>query len=51
MGYGSGLTGDRLVKTMSRRVSGSFTPLKQAISMSSRRRIASRPSSLSNSVG
>jgi hypothetical protein len=36
---------------MSRRVSESLTPLKQAISISSRRRIASRPSSLSKSMG
>ena len=35
---------------MSRRVSGSLTPLKQAISISSRRRMASRPSSLSKST-
>jgi hypothetical protein len=49
--YSAGLTDGRRVNRMSRRVSGSLTPLKQAISISSRRRMASRPSSLSKSTG
>jgi len=41
--YSAGLTDGRRVNRMSRRVSGSLAPLKQAISISSRRRMASRP--------
>ena len=41
----------RRANRMSRRVSGSLTPPKRAISISSRWRIASRPSSLSKLTG
>jgi hypothetical protein len=47
---GDGMTGRRRAKRVSRRVSGSLTPLKQASSTSSRLRMASKPSSLSKSI-
>jgi len=43
--------GGRRANRMSRRASGSLTPLKQAISISSRRRMPPKPSSLSKSNG
>ena len=48
--YRASLT-DRRANRMSRRVSRSLTPLRRAISISSRRRMASKPSSLSMPTG
>ena len=48
---GAGPAGSRWPNRRSLRVSGSLTPVKQAIWISSRRSMASRPSSLSKSSG